>query len=372
MGSTGSGKSVFLASLFKELSTQGKYGFYLDVEEPEKRKRLNHIYSQIITGEVWPPGTRYSEVSEWTFTCCVKTGDLKDYPACQFTYYDYCGGRLTDSSEDPEFDGIVKEADTLLGLLDGQKIYGLMAGTNDFLVSTFVNKDLPNILRKMQSCRVPIHFVISKWDILEKEFSLQEIRKRLLKIPEFAEVIQSRVNTESPVRIIPVSSVGSRFAKLQPDGSMKKNPSAIPHPFLTEVPLACVFPDAFKARIYQLKQEQKLLTKKQENPFEMFFSVIDTIKPILGLGYGVLLNFLPPNYKVAKPLLEKLGEVLDEAVQKGQEAASKRSEKLFKEQINSLKQVKDEETALTHAVDSFLYIQSYLTRDFPESDLSLI
>ncbi|MDB9451995.1 hypothetical protein [Dolichospermum circinale] len=32
LGASGAGKTVFLSSLYKELSTQGKYGFYVDVE----------------------------------------------------------------------------------------------------------------------------------------------------------------------------------------------------------------------------------------------------------------------------------------------------------------------------------------------------
>ncbi|WP_339375771.1 hypothetical protein [Calothrix sp. NIES-2098] len=344
----------------------------MDVEDLERRKKLNHIYSQIITGDVWPPGTRYSEVSQWTFTCCVKTGQLTDYPVCQFTYYDYCGGRLTDDVEDAEFEALLKQADTLLGLLDGQKIYGLLTGSQEFTVTSFLNRDLPSILKRMQSSRVPIHFVISKWDILQKEFSLQQIRDRLLQIPEFAEVVQSRNNIGAPIRLIPISSVGSKFARLQPDGSMKKLPSAIPAPFLTEVPLACVFPDGFTARIHQLKQEQKSLEKVNDNPLDNFFNIVGFAKPILGVTYQLLLHFLPPQYKLAKPLLERLGQALDETIQKGQTEAIKRSDKLLKEQEASLKLVKDEETALKHAVDSFLYIQSYLTRDFPESDFSLL
>ena len=52
------------------------------------------------------------------------------------------------------------------------------------------------------------------------------------------------------------------------------------------------------------------------------------------------------------------------------EEMQKRIEELNRKQQESLKKVKDEESALTHAVDSFIYIQSYLNTDYPESDLS--
>ncbi len=43
LGASGAGKTVFLSSLYKELSTQGKYGFYVDVENRNQQKKLNQI-----------------------------------------------------------------------------------------------------------------------------------------------------------------------------------------------------------------------------------------------------------------------------------------------------------------------------------------
>jgi hypothetical protein len=372
LGASGAGKTVFLSSLFKELSTQGKHGFYLDVDDVEQRKRLNDIYTGVITGDVWPTSTRYSEISNWTFNCRIKTENLSGYSACKFTYYDYAGGRLTDGDEDLEFTELVKQADSLLGLLDGQKLRALMTNGNDFLVNTFLKRDLPGILRHMRDSSAPIHFVISKWDVLTDEFPLSEVRTRLLQIPEFEELVHARKRLGSPVRLIPVSSVGFRFARVQPDGSMKKISGAVPRPFQTEAPLACVFPDGLKARINELRQKQKQLEqKKVENQWQLIASVLETVRPIAGVAYGLFLEFLPLQYRLAKPMLEKLGKVLEEVADKGGKEFEKRAERLQKEQQESLRQVKDESTALKHAIDSFLYVQSLLIRDFPDSDLSL-
>ena len=89
---------------------------------------MNNIYRQIAVDEKWPKGTTYSEVSEWTFTCRVQTKDLSIYSACEFTYLDYAGGRLTDEreEEDCEFENKRKNAEALLGLLDGQRLCALM------------------------------------------------------------------------------------------------------------------------------------------------------------------------------------------------------------------------------------------------------
>ena len=94
LGPSGAGKTVFLASLFKALSIQGEHGFFLEVEDSTKQSLLNKTYTELVSGETWPRGTR-GEITEWAFTCCVKTKDLSKHPACKFTYLDYAGGLLT-------------------------------------------------------------------------------------------------------------------------------------------------------------------------------------------------------------------------------------------------------------------------------------
>ncbi|MCL2936978.1 MAG: hypothetical protein MGU50_10560 [Trichodesmium sp. MAG_R02] len=130
LGPRGFGKTVFLASMYKKLSTQGKLDFFLKVKGTEKRKRLNHIYTELAIGEKWPKGTDPSEVSEWEFTCCVQTKDLSTYDVCKFVYIDYAGGRITETNEsleeDEEFNEKIEKADIMLVLLDGQRLCNLM------------------------------------------------------------------------------------------------------------------------------------------------------------------------------------------------------------------------------------------------------
>jgi hypothetical protein len=82
----------------------------------------------------------------------------------------------------------------------------------------------------------------------------------------------------------------------------------------------------------------------------------------------ILDQYLPGELKIAKPLLNKLDDLLfSQARIKNQENL----DKLRAERDSSLKIVTDEATALTHAIDSFLYIQDKLELDFPESELIL-
>ena len=356
--------------MFKALSTQGDYTFFLEVEDQAKRKRLNAIYTQVITGDGWPQGTKYSDVSEWTFNCRVKIPTLETFTACQFTYFDYAGGRLTDSEEDPDFETLIQQSSTVLGLLDGQKIYSLMKGDSNIAVDSFIKKDLPGIFKWMYKCRVPIHFVISKWDLIEDEFSLRQVRERLLKIPEFEELIRIRNQANSPVRLIPVSSIGSGFVSPQTDGSMKKISGAVPRPFQVEAPLACVLPDGLKARLSELKEKQQEIEKTSQTKPSLLSNVIGFV----GRAAQVSLEFtrifiVPVEFEFAPAMISKL---IDSGLERRDAASFERAEKLKQELDASLEFVKDEETALTHAVDNFVVIQNKLERDFPDSDLILI
>jgi len=251
LGVSGSGKTVLLASFFKTFSTLGKFGFFLELEDADRRKKLNKIYEeQLSRGESWPPGTRNTD--QWTFNCYVKNSELSLVQACKLTYVDYAGGLITDSSteagDDSQLESFIDSADAVLALIDGQKLLSLMQN-NDLssgVVYKFILTDLPNIMQQVNKCtsKTPVHFIISKWDLLENSYSLTEVKNRLLNtVTEFNNVVGNRKKAGCPVRLIPISSVGKGFAILKPNGQMKKIPGKIPQPWNLEVPLAFALTD---------------------------------------------------------------------------------------------------------------------------------
>ncbi len=382
LGASGAGKTVFLASMFKSLSIQREHGFYLEVEDDRERKILNAIYTELIAGGIWPKGTKYSEISEWIYTCRVKNPNLDNFPVCQFIYFDYAGGRFTEMDEDDtELQDTIKQADTILGLLDGKKIRDLMTKENQVSVNAFVTKDLPNIIKWMFACRVPIHFVVSKWDLLENNFSLNQIRNRLLEIPQIKDLILQRNQEGYPVRLIPVSSVGSGFAKPKPDGSMEKIPGAIPHPFQVEVPIACVLPDEFKAQLSEIAKQREKLSKQGQNigKIQAFLDGFSKVTSAFTLGLEVAIEgiFLIPPFNTifvgwSKPIVQKLvANSLSYQAKKLKKSTQEISEMIRQTRDASLEIVNNKETALEHAVDSFLYIQNELSSRFPDSEIFL-
>lgn len=248
LGPSGAGKTVYLGSLFKQLSTQGEKGFFLKALDDKQKLLLNTIYAQIITGDQWPAGTR--SLSNWQFECCVKNADLDNYPVFNFSYIDYGGGLLTDGTvdEDQDFDATLQVADAVLVLIDGLKIFQYMTDCPGSDVAIWVHRDMPGTMQQLNLYNkyIPIQFIISKWDLLEDKFTLNQVVEQLMKISEFHNVVEQRKSAGCPLRLIPISSVGRDFVSMQSDGSMKKNLAVIPKPFQVEIPLFCILIDRIK------------------------------------------------------------------------------------------------------------------------------
>ena len=265
LGLSGAGKTVYLASLFKQLSTQGEQGFFLEIKENTARQKLNQYYTEIITGESWPESTRRGEIKEWVFDCCIKTQDLKKYSVCQFIYKDYSGALLSELAADEAselnfpFEEAVKEADAVLAVLDGQKLFQFMQNPAHPSVQYWILTELPTLLHLIQNCgKQPVHFIISKWDLIDNHggWNLTNIIDSLRnKVPEFDNVVLPRLKAKCPMRIIPVSSIGMRFARLE-GNEMKKISGAIPQPYQVEIPLACVLIDGLIAQMEEVNKKQ--------------------------------------------------------------------------------------------------------------------
>ena len=177
LGGRGAGKTVYLASMYRKLSVFGPHGFNLHTDG-EDEKRLNEVYRVIATGDEWPPGTKPSEQSQWIFDVKVTGKNEVKYVACRFVYFDYAGGVLTDTDlKDPNMQRQIDEADSLLGILDGAKVFKFMQG--DDPGGEFQYKELVRICQILQNSRCPVHFVLSKWDLFAGKYTLEEVRNRL-------------------------------------------------------------------------------------------------------------------------------------------------------------------------------------------------
>jgi hypothetical protein len=219
----------------------------------------------------------------------------------------------------------------------------------------------------MQGSRKPVHFVISKWDIVEQHYSLEQIRDRLLQIDEFKNLVKFRNEADSPVRLIPVSAVGKGFAIAKPDGSMGKT-GEFPKPFQVEVPLACILPDMIQEMMKELVEKRK---SELETPIEVKPNIdfLDFLGQLFADGLKGVQELLPRKYRFADETFESLIKWAETPAQQKTAFAARRTEELRKKQADSLKKVADEETALAHAINCFRSIENKLLYHFPASDL---
>lgn len=248
LGPSGAGKTVFMASLYKRLNIKRpELPFYLK-SEYSTGLQLNHTYNQLANpDESWPSPTQ--RPMEWSFTACIPTPS-GDFEPIRYTYLDYPGGVLTsqrgvdDEVIGPLIDRL-KAADALLVLLDGQQIMALLRGERSG--ARYLELEITTSLEIVQQSRCPVHFLVTKWDLLDGHHSLEEVRDRLMKHRDFADLIESkRSGTAAAIRLFPVSAVGPCFAELQPSGEMKKVGSLHPEPENVELPLISVVPDTLQ------------------------------------------------------------------------------------------------------------------------------
>ena len=285
LGASGAGKTVFLASLFKRFSISGDEGIYLEVPNGQQKK-LNQIYTQVARMKSWPQGTT-KQVTEWCFTCFVKTQNLDKYPVCQFTYIDYAGGLLTEPDEDEEesefeydFREKISHADAIIVLIDGLQLLKFLEADFDYEdpgVEKWLFSDLPGTLILLNQSKkdTPVHFVVTKWDLLEEDYFLSNVRKCLQKSSEeFNKIVNMRVRANCPVRLIPISSVGQEFVTMQSNGSMKKNLPNIPKPFQLEIPLSYVLIDRARAAYNKIQKEGQRIEKSRDYKLSFIWNLI--------------------------------------------------------------------------------------------------
>ena len=340
LGASGAGKTVFLASLFKEFSLPTDEGIYLEVHNSKQEKELRGIFAQIVNKEAWPRGTTISDgITKWNFTCCVRTPDLIDnYQVCQFNYIDFAGGIITDILSDEDGEVLEKElteqiphADAVIVLIDGRQLFKYIQtgfDLNDPGISKWLLNDLRSTIKLADKVKKkPLHFVITKWDLLEGNYDLSTVRECLeSKCEDFKRLVDQRVRAGCPVRLIPISSVGKEFVTMQSDGSMKKKLGQVPKPFQLEIPISYVLIDKVAAYYNNVDQENKDFEKSVQHKFSF------------------LLDLIPDAVKRGKLLTRE-------------------------ERIQSLKKVTDAKTAFTYLIDTFVVQITEFEKNHPQANL---
>lgn len=248
LGPSGAGKTLFLASMYYQLSMPNATGFFLVTNErkgvPEQVEILRG-YHEFLMDQAetdFSAPTNLRDLREWNFTCKVKGAD-GIHSLMDFSYYDYAGEEINrlyrTQTYTPEFQSVISKADIFLAMLDGQEVLKLMRKEKNNFEQEFVNNILPILTNSAQ----PVHFIITKWDLLQKQYSLGTVRLCLMESSEKFRNFVDAQRVFGTLRLIPISAVGLNFADLGPDGRMVKRQNAKFEPYKVEMPLVSVIFD---------------------------------------------------------------------------------------------------------------------------------
>ncbi|MFJ4846354.1 MULTISPECIES: hypothetical protein [unclassified Streptomyces] len=254
LGPHKSGKTVYLASLFRRLALQrDDIGFFVQLPS-DQGQRLNNVYNEIVSPGAWPDPTLLSDVSEWEFTCAIRTHADKVFRPFAITYMDFAGEHLTSGKRTEAHARVwkrVEESEFLLVLLDGAKVLRCFEG--DYRVVD----ELVQVFNVVAGSKAVVHFVVTKWDLLQTAgHTVRSVMDQLMKHPDFHDCVETRLrqsDTSGRLRVIPVSSVGAGFAV--PDGEAMVKQGGFPRPLNVEVPLMAVLVDLFDRHLNEMAAE---------------------------------------------------------------------------------------------------------------------
>ena len=264
LGQNLSGKTVLLASMWRELNNTGNSGIRLRADTEEDRLALLALCEQIEDPEsLLPPSTTLGETKEWKFTVQARDKAGRTQNAFKISYLDYPGEFVDNlahgTATHHRFDHAFHNVDAILGVIDGQKVARLMRGRPDPGFAVTLSR-LCNVL--LERDVKTLHIVITKWDLMAGRYSLEKVVERLKENAPFRSLMETP--RLGGVRVIPISAFGlDDYAYEDASGAMVKNPGKEWYPAYVAAPLACVIPDVLATDVEELRYARK---DRERNP----------------------------------------------------------------------------------------------------------
>ncbi len=285
LGTRGSGKTVFLASLYNQLKTQSdaRNNFRVEASD-EQRDLLIEKYDAVRNVDRdWPPGD--VDATDYEFRC-IHTAKRAELPIFQFRYADYPGGSVTKRKTVDNFTVLpmIRQSHTILVLIDGLVVLKKLKNAHD---GSSLDEELDKVLDIVQQCiRRPLQFVLTKHDLLA-DYSLKQIRDVLFQNEGFSNIISLRRKLNIPTQLIPVSAVGANFAEWDmAREKMKKRPGAVARPYNIDLTLCFTITDALMSRFGQNEWPQALKARLATGGS----AIVSALSILSGFaGYGAVL-----------------------------------------------------------------------------------
>lgn len=361
IGLDSAGKTVFLSSLYNKMSVyNAKYGFSLQAEDERQGARLTNLFHRISSpSDPWPIGSM--ESVEYTFNGLYPTVNGA-ITFCKFKYLDFPGGliRAEGNFLDLNLRKRITEAHSVIVLLDGKKIFDALNSKNQAIF-----KDISFIipfLNQVIGNKRPVHFVISKCDMLSpEEHSLSSVRSLLFSSSMFADYVRAQANF-AKVRLIPVSAVGFNFAKLAPDGhTIEKLENGVANPHNVQFMFSLAINDYFWA----MTQKEYHGVDKQIEDARMKMALFDIMR--------IAPKYLLPRVKRLPGFLFLWRQAGKSTLTRFLEAVDAAAEKRRSDQENTMSLLKsaitDRKQAFIESLTSQRAMIANLDRMMPENDL---
>lgn len=267
IGPDGCGKTLYLAVLLQQqFVANPKNRWRLHPVKMEQAAFLNQTFATLIDpDEDFPPPTRRGELIDYDFDLRV-AGSHNTVTPLKLSYLDFPGDivRVPQAGETDEFGQRVEDADVVMGLFDGLDVLRMMQHPERTPAQCLQGKYgslLIWLARNKYQMDMPIHFVITKWDLLEEAgFSFAAVKAKLLQFPEFvrftqrekkrvfdAETQTTKEQVYPPAHLIPMSALGTGFAELSGERMIKKGKTGV-NPEDIILPLALAVCDGIRVR----------------------------------------------------------------------------------------------------------------------------
>lgn len=277
LGNSGSGKTVFVGCAYREIAAFRRRP--IRFEAPHKQRQKLHRIARLARdpAKTWPGHTRTSDMTEYEFTIMAKMPDA-DEAALRLVYLDYAGELLEDTKNvamAKSLEANIPKAQALFGIIDGVLLAAWLRGDPEGLA--YIDGSLAPILVALGNARCPIHFVITKWDLVRDigersdhdESRLRVVREALTTVPQIEDLVETSEERGRSIRLLPVSSVGDGFARVNDIGQVEKVGASVARPINLAVPFAAVIPD-FLATAEARLSEQASAALVEAEPAGLF------------------------------------------------------------------------------------------------------
>jgi hypothetical protein len=248
VGMQGAGKTLLLASMYRCMQTPADREFYLKAPHDQVIELSRWFQDVASPDDVWPAGTRKSEMREFEFDLLTPEGGSRE-PVLRIGYLEYAGELLTEpqgpgSTAQADLLSAVDNADALIGIIDGLRVLQTFHG--DPRGTTILQRSVDTMVSTMFTARSPVTFVVTKWDLLDElhpdtNVRLGIVRNLLMGLAGFRDLVREH-SRRRVIRLIPVTAVGHDFAVID-DGIVHKKPGGRLVPENVDMPLSTVVPD---------------------------------------------------------------------------------------------------------------------------------